>query len=160
MNSQFNGDILSVRAIEDSIRATRKYTKGAFSRKRHHPDPTQGDDFPSKVLMEYYEVYPDLELSWNMPAAKAIDWLWGDVTHIDVRFRYDYRRDKAWVTVQGGPRAVKELEIGIPGFTEALAATTEDGSEAPEQPRVGMGDRIRVSPVPDPQLGINRSGNH
>ena len=120
MKSEYKGDILSVRTVEDCIRATRKYTKGAFSRVAKHP--VQGDDFPSKVLTEYYEVYPDTEVSWDMSAAVAWAWVWGDVTRIDVRFYYDYRANQARVIVYGGETALRELVAGIPGFEDALAA--------------------------------------
>jgi len=126
MKAEYKGDILSVRAVEDCIRATRKYTKGVFSRKVKHP--IQGEDFPSRLLTEYYEVYPDTEVSWDMPAAKAWAWVWGDVTRIDVRFSYDYREDKARVVVYGGEEAVRELASGIPGFATALVAV---GAQAP-----------------------------
>ena len=120
MKSEYKGDILSVRTVEDCIRATRKYTKGAFSRVVKHP--VQGDDFPSKVLTEYYEVYPDTEIGWDMSAAVAWAWVWGDVTRIDVRFYYDYRANQARVIVYGGETALRELAAGISGFKDALAA--------------------------------------
>ena len=63
MRSEFVGSILAVRAVEDTIRATKKYTKGAFSKPPQHP--IQGMDFPSRVLTEYYEVYPDTEVGWE-----------------------------------------------------------------------------------------------
>jgi len=115
---EYKGDILAVRSLEDAIRATKKYTKGAFSKATSHP--IQGEQFPSKVLTEYYEVYPDLELDWGMRATDAWAWVWGDMTHIDVVFLYDYRDNKARVTVHGGEGAVRELITGIPGFYAAL----------------------------------------
>jgi hypothetical protein len=121
MKTEIKGCILEVRAVEDCIRSTRKYTKGAFSRSAPHPQgPIQGGDFPSRLLTEYYEVYPDMELSWDMPASNAWAWVWGDTTHIDVRFIYDYRQDRAEVVIFGGPLAIAELSQGIPGFKEAL----------------------------------------
>ena len=120
MKSEYTGDILSVRTVEDTIRATRKYTKGAFSRVAKHP--VQGGDFPSKVLTEYYEVYPDTEISWSMSASVAWAWVWGDVVRLDVRFYYDYRANRARVIIYGGKTAVRELAAGIPGFEDALAA--------------------------------------
>jgi len=126
MKSEFRGDILSVRTVEDCIRATRKYTKGAFARTQSRPVAVQGESFPSKLVTEYYEVYPDLELGWDMSASRAWAWVWGDVTHINVLFRYDYRADEARVEVSGGAKAVDELAGGIPGFQDALAKIAEE----------------------------------
>ncbi len=129
MRNEFVGTILKVRAVEDTIRATRKYTKGAFTRAAQHP--IQGEEFPSKVLTEYYEVYPDLDLDKQLPAWGAMltfsDWLWGDTPHIDVLFKYNYQRDKAIVIIHGGNGVVKMLGEGIPGFAEALGQVTENG---------------------------------
>ena len=83
--------------------------------------PIQGNGFPSKVFCKYYEVYPNTEISWNMPAGVAIDWLWGDVLCIDVLFKYDYRANKASVVMKNGSESVKELAKTIPGFSDALA---------------------------------------
>ena len=126
MKSELRGNILSVRDAEDCIRATRKYTKGAFSRQQQHPvQPIQGAEFPSRVLTEYYEVYPDMDISWDMPVSAAIDWLWGDTTHIDVRFQYDYRQNLAKLVILGGPKAMQELSKSIPGFGAALSKIVE-----------------------------------
>jgi len=121
MKSKYTGSIAAVRDVEDSIRATGKYTKGAFSRKAAHP--VQGDDTPSRTITEYYEVYPDININeaqsfWGV-LSKTADWLWGE-TRIDVRFNYSYRDGKAVAIVLGGEGAVKALEEGIPGFKEAL----------------------------------------
>lgn len=148
MRSEYRGELLAVRAVEDCIRATRKYTKGAFSRRS--TAPIQGDNFPSKVLTEYYEVYPELEISWDMPARQAIDWLWGDYVHIDVRFRYDYREGKAEVIIYGGQRAIEDLAKGIPGFKDYLDKVTESYERQPVQMVAGT-DRVRVSPFTRPQ---------
>jgi len=118
MRSEFVGCILDVRAVEDCIRATKKYTKGAFSRPAKHP--IQGEDFPSKVLTEYYEVYPDMEVSWNMPASDAWAWVWGDIPHIDLRFLYNYQNNKGKVIVYGNDGVVDMLREGIPNFAEML----------------------------------------
>jgi len=128
MRQEFVGDILSVRALEDCIRATKKYTKGVFSRLAKHP--VQGEDFPSKVLTEYYEVYPDTELHWDMPASDAWAWVWGDVPHIDVRFHYNYLRNRAMMVVYGDNGVLEMLKEGIPGFTDALARTATDGTNS------------------------------
>jgi hypothetical protein len=116
----YRGAILSLRAIEDAIRATRKYTEGVGTTRKKHP--IQGEDFPSKVFCKYYEVYPDVELNWDMPARIAMDWVWGDTKHIDVIFKYDYRGNNASVSIRDGAGAVKELEYSIPGFKEALSS--------------------------------------
>jgi len=123
--SEFKGTIIAVRAVEDCIRATKKYTEGIGTvRKRH---PIQGEDFPSKMFCKYYEVYPDMELSWDMPAGVALDWLWGETPCIDVLFNYDYRANKASVIVQDGSRAVQELTKAIPDFSDELARVTANG---------------------------------
>ena len=118
MRKEFIGNIIAVREVEDAIRATKKYTKGAFSKPAQHP--IQGEEFPSRALTEYYEVYPDTELGWDMPASEGWAWIWGDIPHIDVLFKYNYQRNKAMVIIHGGNGVVKLLGEGIPGFAEAL----------------------------------------
>lgn len=115
---EYPGTILSIRALEDSIRATKKYTEGIRTMRKTHP--VQGEDFPSRVFYKYYEVYPSLEISWDMPAGRAIDWLWGEYECIDVLFHYDYRVNKASVLVREGNGAVKKLIEFIPGFGDVL----------------------------------------
>lgn len=122
MKSEFTGDILSARAVEDCIRATKKYTKGAFTRKIVHPVQDTKQPVISKVITEYYEVYPEVEISWDMKASDAWALVWGDVLMIDVKFRYDYRSNKAGIVIYGGRAAVTELCSGIPGLEEALCA--------------------------------------
>lgn len=121
-------NIANIRAIEDSIRATRRYTEGIGTMRKKHP--IQGEEFPSKVFCKYYEVYPETEIYWDMPAGVALDWLWGETPKVDVLFKYDYRSNKASVLVMDGSTALKELEKGIPGFSEALAMVNgnRDGS--------------------------------
>lgn len=133
MKSEFSGSILAVRAVEDCIRATHKYTKGAFSRRAKHPQAAVQGDAPSAVLTEYYEVYPDTDLEEILALGQAfwktLAWLGGDIPLVDVRFLYDYRgEDKAKVIIWGGNGVVKALENGIPGFTEALAAVMANGA--------------------------------
>ena len=125
--SEFAGDIMTVRAVEDSIRVTRKYTKGAFRKPVKHP--VQGEDFPSRMLSEYYEVYPDLEIGWDMLATDAWAWVWGNTPHIDVVFKYDYRSNKGFVIVLDGMFAVKQLANSIPNFSDALARVIVNGRE-------------------------------
>jgi len=117
---EIKSNILLVRDLEDTIRATRKYTKGAFSKASKHPQRIQGEEFPSRVLTEYYEVYPDLDIGWDMRAGDAWAWVWGDVVHIDITFLYDYRENKAKVTIHGGRDAMEKLKEGIPGFKDIL----------------------------------------
>ncbi len=117
--NELRGNIGDVRSIEDSIRATHKYTEGIRTIRTKHP--IQGEEFPSKVVTKFYEVYPDTELRWEMPAGEVIDWLWGDVLCIDVLFRYDYRANRASVEIRDGSKAIQELARAIPGFKDALA---------------------------------------
>lgn len=126
MRSEFVGTVLAVRAVEDTVRATRKYTKGAFTKATQHP--IQGEEFPSRVLTEYYEVYPDMEVGWDMSASEGWAWIWGDTPHIDVLFKYNYQRDKAIVIVYGGNGVVELLGEGIPGFADALGRVMENGN--------------------------------
>ena len=120
---EVSSNIANIREIEDCIRATKKYTKGAFRRKQEHP--IQGEEFPSKVITEYYEVYPHCELSWDMPAGQAWAWVWGDEIHIDVFFKYDYRDNKASMRIADSNGNVKELKKMIPGFAQALEKAGE-----------------------------------
>ncbi len=135
MKSEFTGNIVSVRAVEDSIRATRKYTEGIGTIRQVHP--VQGGDFPSKTCGKYYEVYPYVDLDQKMPFGEAIgaalDWLWRDTPCIDVLFKYDYRANKASVLLKDGPEAVKELSQSIPGFREALDHVLNNDNGSKEQ---------------------------
>ena len=126
MRNEFVGNILDVRAIEDTIRSTRKYTKGAFSKATKHP--IQGEEFPSRVVTEYYEVYPYTEVGWDMSILDAAFWLANETPHIDVLFKYNYQQDKAVVIVHGGNGVMKLLGEGIPGFEEALGKVAENGN--------------------------------
>ena len=119
MRVETSSNIANIRAVEDCIRATRKYTEGIGTMRKKHP--IQGADFPSKVFCKYYEVYPETEISWDMPAGVALDWLWGETPRVDVVFKYDYRANKASVLVADGATALKELRKNIPGFGKALA---------------------------------------
>lgn len=120
MKIEYIGNIPDIRAVEDCIRATKKYTEGLFSKK--HPQPIQGEDFPSRVLHKHYEVYPNVEeISWNMPVNRAIDWLYSDTPCIRVSFRYDYRANCAIVTIDDS-KALAELNKSIPGFATAVKA--------------------------------------
>ena len=120
---ELTSNIANIRDIEDCIRATKKYTKGVFHKKVEHP--IQGAEFPSKVITEYYEVYPNVELSWDMPAGQAWALVWGDEVHIDIFFKYDYRVNRASVRVQDGNGNLRELNNAIPGFSKALEKAHE-----------------------------------
>ena len=126
MRNEFVGSILSVRAVEDTIRVTRKYTKGAFSTPAHYP--IQGEDFASRVVTEYYEVYPDMDVNLDMSIIDAAVWLAGETPHIDVYFKYNYVRNKAIVIIHGNNGVTDLLKDGIPGFGEALGKVCENGS--------------------------------
>jgi len=138
------GSIVNVRAVEDCLRATKKYTEGMFRRSSQHP--TQGEDFPSKVVTHFYEVFPYVDISLDMPLSTAWAWIWGDEIHIDVLFHYDYRSGKASVEIGGvrvPPKFIQEkelkkrvkkikdarteLENTIPIFKEALQAVSTNG---------------------------------
>ena len=135
MRNEFVGSVLAVRAVEDTIRSTQKYTKGAFKAPAKYP--IQGEEFPSRSLTEYYEVYPDMELGkspWDMNIIDAAFWLAGETPHIDVMFKYNYQRDKAIVIIHGGAGVIKMLEEGIPGFREALDKVAESNDHNHDQP--------------------------
>ncbi len=131
MRNELVGNILAVRAVEDTIRASKKYTK--FVLYKNGDRPIQGGDFPSRVLTENYEVYPDLDIEQRMPLWDAVmttsDWLWGDILHIDVSFKYCYQQNKARIIIHGGNGVVKLLEEGIPGFKEVLTTVQENGHQ-------------------------------
>ena len=125
MSSEFTGNIGCVRAVEDAIRATKKYTEGIGTIRIKHP--IQGEGFRSKVFCKYFEVYPQIEIDWDMPVGEALDWLWGDTPCIDVMFKYDYRVNKASISIRDGMEAVKELANSIPNFSDALARVIANG---------------------------------
>jgi hypothetical protein len=115
---EFKSTIMQIRAVEDCIRATKKYTEGIETVRKHHP--IQGDGFPSRMFCKFYEVYPEMDITWEMKADKAIDWLWGDTKHINLVFKYDYRVNQASLTVIHGNGALLELKKSIPGFDKTL----------------------------------------
>lgn len=118
-DDKFTGNIGDIRAVEDTIRATKKYTEGVFTPKKVYP--VQGEEFASRTFCKRYDVYPDIDVSWEMPVGSALTWLFGNVVYVEVTFKYDYRANKAEILVKGGPNAVKELARAIPGFSETLA---------------------------------------
>jgi len=129
--SEFSGNILSIRAVEDSIRATKKYTEGVRTMFKKHP--MQGTDFPSPVFCKLYEVYPDMEVSWDMPIGNCVEWLSENTLCIDVIFHYDYRGNMAFVEVIGGAEEVRKLAEAIPGFSDTLAMVIVNGSKSGEK---------------------------
>ena len=124
-NVVYAGNITNIRDLEDCIRATKKYTEGVQTMMKHHP--IQGQDFPSSTFCKIYEIYPELELSWDMPAGKALDWLWGDCKIIKVVFNYDYKANKASMTLKYGNGDIKELIQTIPGFGNVLQNVYANG---------------------------------
>jgi len=129
---EYVGRIVDVRTAEDCIRATRKYTEGIVSQRRTQ-HPIQGDEFPSVVFMKYYEVYPDTELSWDMPAGTAISLLAGGRDCLDILFWYDYRANRASVEIRNGSAAVRKMTKGIPGFGAALKMIRDGASYSIER---------------------------
>ena len=112
------GNIMAIRALEDCIRTTKKYTEGIQTIRKTHP--VQGDELPSRVFYKYYEVYPDMEVGLDMHIKDFADWVAGDTPCIDIMFHYDYRANKASVLVRDGTEAIKMLAASIPGFSDAI----------------------------------------
>jgi len=128
MKIEYVGNIQLVRAIEDSIRASKKYTKILF--RRNGQTPMQGEGFPSRCVTEHYEVYPDIDgVSWDMPVGVALEWLSGIVTSVEVMFKYNYNVNKAWMVVKDGYQGVRELKKGIVGFREALSKVATNAGD-------------------------------
>lgn len=121
IGGEYAGNIASVRAIEDCVRESKKYTEYIQTVRAKHP--IQGESIPCRMVNKYYEVYPLIKhpISWDMPAGQAIDLAWGDTDIVDICFVYDYRSNKAWFRVQGGDRSIKLLSKGIQGFSDSLA---------------------------------------
>ena len=130
MRTEFSGDIISVRAVEDCIRASRKYTECLFTKVNKHPEPIQGEGFPSRVLTKNYEVYPDVEVGWNMSIIDAAFWLADCPGHIDVRFSYSYPLNRARITVYGSGGVVQLLKDCIPGIGDVLSPLVSDRSSS------------------------------
>lgn len=139
----FTGTIESIRAVEDCIRATKRYTEGLGTMRHQHP--IQGEGFPSKKFRKWYEVSPHTEIKWDMPMGIAMDWLWHDVVLVDVIFEYDYRVNKASVQVINGKGALGELVKAIPGFREALkiVVTGNNGQKGGESDAVQVNSHKR-----------------
>ena len=118
-DNEISGSIASVRALENAIRASRKYTESVKTMTQTHP--SQGD-FPSQVLTKSYEVYPGLKVSMGMSVKDLADWLWADVEIIVVRFSYNYRDNVAVMKIHNFDKKVKRLTATISGFGKAYKA--------------------------------------
>lgn len=119
-NARITGNIDAVRRVEDCIRATRRYTKGIHLMEVKHP--VQGEDFPSRKVCEFYEVYPDNDLTWDIPVGQAFKWAVGNFHTVKVTFTYDYRTNKAEIKTGRGEQDMQELRKKIPGFRDGLDA--------------------------------------
>jgi hypothetical protein len=102
-----------------------------------------------------------------MPVNKALEWALSDVEVVNVTFWYDYRSNKARVTVHGDETIVGKLGKMIPGFRACLDAVAMNGEKEScvassivsnvssiipkETQAVGVASRSRVSPAPHPQ---------
>ena len=118
---EFHGNIVAIRSIEDCIRATKKYTEGMRLKNTNKKNQLiQGNDFPSRVFCKYYEVYPDMEVGLDMDVLDFADFVWGALKRIDVMFHYDYRSNKATLSIEEGDGAINKLIKSLPGFGEAL----------------------------------------
>ncbi len=121
----YSGTITTVQAVEDSIRATKKYTEGIRTMREHHP--VQGTEFSCRKFCKRYEVYPTLEVGWDMSIIDAIFWLGKGVSCVNVLFEYDYRDNKARV-IMDDLSDTKELISAIPGFKYALERVEISGN--------------------------------
>lgn len=124
-NIIYTGSIPDVQLLEDSIRATKKYTEGIRTKREHRP--IQGAEFSSRKFCKYYEVYPTLEVGWQMSIIDAIFWLGKGVSCVDVLLEYDYRSNKARV-IMDGEHEVQELKQAIPGFRDAIERVIANGN--------------------------------
>jgi hypothetical protein len=131
MRNEFTGDIMSIRAVEDCIRASRKYTECLFTKVNKHPEPIQGEEFPSRVLTKNYEVYPDVEAGWNMSIIDAAFWLADRPGHIDVRFSYSYTLNRGRVVIYGSDNVVQLLKDSVPNLEDALTKLCPNGVPPP-----------------------------
>lgn len=121
--NRYEGSVASVREVEDCIRATKKYKEYLGKRVQH---PVQGGDFPSECFKKHYEVYPEMEVGVDMSIIDAIFWLGKGTPCINIVFWYDYRANKASVTIPEGKEAISKLVKGIPNFKEALSGVKDE----------------------------------
>lgn len=148
MTNEFHGTISNIRAVEDAIRATHKYTEGMVTRFAHHP-PVQGGETASKVLTKHYEVYPDVVVDIDMPASQAVDWLWGELDMVNVNFWYNYRDRRATMRVNTAGSTVREelrkLAAAVPGLCDLLLVFVQDreSREMVEELKTAVGKSMR-----------------
>lgn len=123
----YNGNIISIREIEDCIRATKMYAKKHWP--RYKPEAIQGEEFPSSVTTEYYEVYPDAESGLgNMDIVTAVFWLAGETPQYDVVFQYDYRGNKALVKFIDGEAGLRVLCKAMPTLAGLVEKVNTNGN--------------------------------
>lgn len=118
---KINGSIAQIRDIEDTIRATKRYTEGLTMRRKDHPK--QGDDMPSSAFARTLEVYLDSDFTqfdWDMDIRelinKRLEWLKSRATVL--RLWYDYPNNRASLHLHS--YAVENLCESIPDFEAAL----------------------------------------
>jgi len=128
VKNEYADNIYNVRAVEDAIRATKRYTVALSTSRR--PEKIQGNGFPSKVFCIHYEVYPYADISWDMPVGVALEWLTQYNPSVEVRFRYEYPVNKATISIFGGDGSVRMLNRSIHGFEKALSVVIENENTA------------------------------
>lgn len=111
---RIKSDIPKIRAIEDTVRATKNYTEGLFTASKVHPEQ---DNFPTRIFTKQYDIYPDSTVpGWDSYISEVIKWLRSRV--IVIKFWYDYRNNKAEIIGQRNELAI--LCEMIPNFQETL----------------------------------------
>lgn len=110
------GNIMNVRAVEDSIRASKNYTEYLHTMIAKHP--IQGNGFPSRALRKFYEVYPAVDLS-SKTLGEALEWVTGYSESVCVKFFYNYNCNRAEVIFKR-VKDIDKLSNTIPGFKEAI----------------------------------------
>ena len=116
--------VFNIRQLEDSIRATERYTEGLLTKERKHP--IQGEEFTSKAFRKMYEIYP----THNIPKALRTNedepikeffpnfYKWITSPAIQIYFYYDYRNDKA--ELEYHDKDLEQLIKVIPNFINIL----------------------------------------
>lgn len=117
------GNIESIRAIEDAIRATKYYTEGITTHRAKHP--IQGNEIPTRSFTKIYEIYLDSQYpDMDSPVMELIKWTVSRA--VIVYFWYDYRSGKAKFKVN--PDYIDALCEIIPDFRKALIDVTSEAS--------------------------------
>lgn len=143
---EFTGSVVAVRAVEDCIRATGKYSKFQITETK-----VLGADFPSKVLTEHYEVYPKLSTKFggDVRFPEAVDLFIGESPTVIVKFKYNYREDTASVIIKKGIPDIQLLIRGIDGFEASITKLISGGIEwvnnTAETTSVGSQNAIKES---------------